>query len=77
MKPTPGQQYTVQAGDTYKSIAESAYGLGSKQDLIRDTNQAQIKFSDAEDIAPGSVIIIPEDTELAGLRAAQLQKGLK
>jgi len=75
-KPTPGKQYTVQQGDTFKSIAESAYGVGSKQDLIRDINQTQIKFSDVEDIAQGTVILIPVDTELAGLRQAQLLRGL-
>ena len=76
MKPTPGKLYTVIVGDTIKSISESAYGVGSKQDLIRDTNQSQIKFDNVEDIAPGSVIIIPKDTELAGIREAQLQRGL-
>jgi len=75
-KPTPGHQYTVVVGDTLKSIAESAYGLGSKQDLIRDINQQQIKFDDVEDIAPGTVIIIPVDTVNAGLRETQLQRGL-
>lgn len=75
-KPTPGKQYTVQVGDTFKSIAESAYGIGEKQELIKDVNQAQIKFSDVEDIAPGSVILIPLDTELSEIRARQLQRGL-
>ena len=77
MKPTPGKLYTVIVGDTIKSISESAYGVGAKQDFIRDTNQSQIKFDNVEDIAPCSVIIIPEDIELAGIREAQLQRGLK
>lgn len=75
-KPTPGKQYTVQVGDTLKSMAESAYGIGTKQDLIRDVNQTQIKFDDVEDIAAGTVILIPVDTENAEIRAAQLQRGL-
>ena len=76
-KPTPGQQYTVQTGDTLPSVASTAYGNPTKQELIRDVNQTNLKFTDAESLAPGQVLLIPIDNELNSLRQAQLQRGLK
>lgn len=76
MKPTPGQQYTVQTGDTLPSVASGAYGDPTKQELIRDVNQSNIKFTSVEDLAPGQVLLIPLDNELNALRQAQLQRGL-
>lgn len=75
-KATPGKQYTVQTGDTLPSVASAAYGNPAKQELIRDVNQTQIKFTNIEDLAPGQVLLIPIDNELNALRQAQLQKGL-
>ena len=76
MKATPGKQYTVQTGDTMPSVASAAYGDPAKQELIRDVNQSNIKFTSLEDLAPGQILLIPIDNELNALRQAQLQKGL-
>lgn len=76
MKATPGKQYTVQTGDTLPSVASAAYGDPAKQELIRDVNQTQIKFTNIEDLAPGQVLLIPIDNVNNALRQAQLQKGL-
>lgn len=76
MKPTPGKQYTVQAGDTFPSIASTAYGDPSKSALIKDVNSSQIKFDDVDSVAPGQVIIIPIDATLDNIRQKQLRRGL-
>ena len=76
MRPTPGQPYTTQKGDTLPSIASAAYGDPSKWPLIDSVNQSQIKYSSVEEIASGQNILIPVDTLNDSLRQAQLTKGL-
>lgn len=75
-RPTPGQPYTTQKGDTLPSISSAAYGDPSKWPLINDVNQSQIKYNDVEEIASGQNILIPVDTVNDSLRQAQLTKGL-
>lgn len=74
-KPTPGQPYTVQVGDTMPSVASAAYGFPEKQELIRAVNISNIKFTDLEDLAPGQILLIPVDAELDAIRQAQLKRG--
>ncbi len=76
-RPTPGQPYTTQSGDTLPSIASAAYGDPSKQSLIKAVNPSQIKYTSVEDIASGQNILIPVDTGNDSLRQAQLTKGLR
>ena len=76
MKPTQGQPYTTQQGDTLPSIASGAYGDPSKWPLINDVNQSQIKYTDVEEIASGQNILIPVDIVNDSLRQAQLTRGL-
>ena len=59
-KPTPGEQHTVQNGDTIERIAAIAYGDASRSAEISRANQTRV-------IAPGVVIIIPADTTSAEL----------
>ena len=76
MKPTPGKQYTTESGETLKAISGQAYGIQDKWPLISDVNQSQITLDQNTVIPTGTIIIIPIDTELAGLRQAQLARGL-
>ena len=59
-----------------KSISGQAYGVPDKWPLISDVNQSQINIDQNTVIPTGTIIIIPIDTELAGLRQAQLARGL-
>ena len=54
-KPTPGQPYVVQSGDSVERIAAIAYGDASRSVEITRANQAV-------NIAPGVTLIIPADT---------------
>lgn len=53
-KPTPGQSYVVQSGDTVERIAAIAYGDAGRSAEITRANQAA-------NIAPGVTLIIPAD----------------
>jgi nucleoid-associated protein YgaU len=75
-RPTPGQPYTTQKGDTLPSIASGAYGDPSKWTLINDVNQSQIKYNDVEEIASGQNILIPIDNVNSSLRQTQLARGI-
>lgn len=75
-KPTQGKIYITIQGDTTAKIATGAYGTPDEYSLIIDTNQTQQKLSRDGDIAVGTELYIPVDTELANLRAEQLNRGL-
>lgn len=58
-----GQQpktYEVQSGDTLSSIAKSQYGDASAYNRIFSANQPMLK--DPDEIYPGQVLLIPEET---------------
>ncbi len=59
-----GQQqpktYEVQSGDTLSSIAKSQYGDANAYNRIFTANQPMLK--DADEIYPGQVLLIPEET---------------
>lgn len=74
--PVPGQQYTVQAGDTLSSIAARAYGNGSLWPKIKQANQSSLKSSDPDAIFPGEVLIIPVLPELEALKTEQVKSRL-
>lgn len=76
MKPTPGKQYTTIQGDTLETIAGQSYGQPDKWPLIADVNSSQITLTAQSEIPTSTDLIIPIDTDLAGLRQAQLAKGL-
>ena len=50
--------YTVQSGDTLWSIAENAYGDGSKYSKIFDANHELLEQPDR--IFPGQKLLIPD-----------------
>ena len=58
--PTPGQDYTVQAGDFLSKIAQEAYGDGSDANAqkIYQANQDTIG-TNKDHITPGMVLHIP------------------
>jgi nucleoid-associated protein YgaU len=59
-KPTPGYNYTVQKGDTLRSIAQLAYGDDSRPawEGIYNENREVIR-TDPYRIQPGQVLSIP------------------
>lgn len=77
MKPTPGQPYTTKQDDTLSKIAGIAYGIPSKWRLIFDITTLQTELSENGIIPVGTVLNIPLDTDLSGIRQRQLAQGLK
>ncbi len=71
--PVPGQQYTVQVGDTLSSIAARAYGIGSLWPTIKQANQSSLKSSDPDAIFPGEIINIPLLPEIEAFKAEQVK----
>lgn len=55
---TPGQTYTVQAGNNLWQISRRAYGSGNRYLIIYSANLAQIR--DPERIYPGQVFKLPK-----------------
>jgi prophage tail gpP-like protein len=62
--PAPRSIYTVTSGDTLSSIAQRAYGDGTKWPVIRSANLFSKKSIDPEIIFPGEVLFIPADIEI-------------
>jgi nucleoid-associated protein YgaU len=56
-----GEKYTVQAGDTRKSIAIRAYDNSNKWKLIYNANEDDIKNFDRRRLPPGTVLEIPAE----------------
>ena len=52
--------YEVQSGDTLSSIARSQYGDANAYNRIFTANQPMLK--DPDEIYPGQVLLIPEET---------------
>lgn len=71
MKPIPGKQYTVVAGDDLESIAAQAYGNPTRARGIFNANQISEKSDDWRFVQAGTVLIIPVLADFAGLREAQ------
>jgi nucleoid-associated protein YgaU len=67
-RPTQGQNYTAKEGDTLRTIATRAYGLGDKYTLIRNGNQFEFPADTDEDVQPGEQLFIPFDPELINLQ---------
>ena len=63
-KPIPGQQYTVQPGDTLSDIASRAYGLPAEHTRIMNANG----ITNADKIIVGQVLIIPVIPELETIK---------
>jgi nucleoid-associated protein YgaU len=59
--PTPGslRRHTVREGDTLTKLAREYYGDASRQEILRQANQAVLRSSDEP--TPGSVLVIPEE----------------
>ncbi len=57
---TQPKVYEVQSGDTLSAIAKQQYGDANAYRKIFEANQPMLK--DADDIYPGQVLIIPEQT---------------
>jgi nucleoid-associated protein YgaU len=53
-----GGSYTVKSGDTLSAIAKAHYGDASKYNRIFEANRNIL--SDADEIQPGQVLVIPE-----------------
>lgn len=71
MRPTQGESYTVKEGDTLRSIAAQAYGLGENWSLIREANQFATKTDTLEAVNEGEVLFIPVDPEVQDLKDLQ------
>lgn len=72
-RPIQGENYTVQNGDTLRSIASQAYGLGENWPLIRDANQFTTKTDSLESVNEGEVLYIPIDPDIQDLKNSQAQ----
>lgn len=70
-RPIQGEQYTVENGDTLRSIAAEAYGLGENWTLIRDANQFGLKTGAFEGVNEGEIIFIPSDPDIQNLKDEQ------
>jgi nucleoid-associated protein YgaU len=57
-KSTSQRRHTVQEGETLFSLAEQYYGDGRKYNAIYRVNRSQL--DSPEDVAPGTVLIIPQ-----------------
>lgn len=66
-RPTQGEFYTAEDGDTLPSIAIKA-GLVDNWQLIREANQLTLKTTDQEAVQPGERLYIPEDPVIIALK---------
>lgn len=71
VRPVQNEQYTVQSGDTLRSIAARAYGLSENWTLIRDANQFTLKTDNLESVSEGENIFIPPDPDIQNLKDEQ------
>lgn len=76
MRPTPGQPYTTQQGDTPDSISTAAYGDPNEYPRLQDQNRLQTALTFGVVIPTGTVLIIPLNTDLESIRKRQLRRGL-
>ncbi len=58
LSPTPGANYTIEAGDTLSSIAQKAYGDSNQWQKIYTANE-QVIGNNPSLLHPGTVITIP------------------
>lgn len=70
--PTPGNQYTVVAGDRITFISQRAYGTEANATLIVEANAQltgrAISLEDLPTIFPGDILNIPHDAPLQAIR---------
>ena len=71
IRPTQGQYYIVQNGDTFPKIAARAGYISSDWPIIRDANQLELKTNNQEDVQPGEKIFIPFDPSVQELENLQ------
>ncbi len=64
-QPTPGSNYTVQAGDSLWAIAQRAYGDPEDWDTIYQANQ-KVVGNNPNLIYPGQVLNIPKISDPSG-----------
>lgn len=76
MKPTPGQRYIVQAGDTLSGIALRAYGDIKYVDNIRKSNLFDYHSDDPDEIFLGTSLYIPTIPGLYELKTEITKKTL-
>jgi nucleoid-associated protein YgaU len=70
-QPIQGKQYIAREGDTLRSIATRAYGLGENWTLIREANQFALKTIDQESVSEGEILFIPVDPDIQDLKNLQ------
>jgi prophage tail gpP-like protein len=75
-KPIPGQQYTVQSGDTLSSISNQAYGSSKYYNRIKKANKSNLKSTDPDEIFPGEIINIPVIAEIDTLKTALIKSSI-